>query len=325
MTSQPLILHTFSPGRWLPLPRIAPGTALVLTYGEDDRRTFTRRPSRFQRRGACQADLVDLRPQRARGELRTPARGDVYHFVVTVEVTWRVVDAAAMVAAHLQHPRAIVLTMLAQRFRTQSRYYEGHGAEQLEERLNRLFVEPWDIGAGLHITRAHAWVAIDPRLVQRRLTDDVNQFDADQDQRLLSQRVEHLREVMNGHNDAVVLHLAQHPEDTRSVLQEIVGAHERDRSARLELLEKLVSEGFLLDADVAPLRARVVGISTDSTWSTPWSTGDLERTDAFHASAAEKGGVLLPLQGTGASDPNKANVRAESENGRRDTTPVDDS
>jgi hypothetical protein len=230
-----------------------------------------------------------------------------------------------MVAAHLQHPRGIVLTMLDQRFRTQSRYYEGHGAEQLEERLNRLFVEPWDIGAGLHITRVHAWVTIDPRLVQRRLTHDVNQFDADQNQRLLSQRVEHLREVMNGHNDAIVIHLAQHPEDTRSVLQEIVGAHERDRAARLELLEKLVSEGFLPDAEVAPLRARVIGISTDSTWSTAWSTGDLERTDAFHASAGEKAGVLLPLQGTGASDPNKANVRAESENGHKDTTPVDDS
>lgn len=273
MAANSVVLGTWPGSPFIRLPAMRPGAAYVVTRkdGKVDRATY--RPAWRQRRGATRVYLIDVRERRYAAALRLPAEGDVYHFSGYVDAGWKVSDPVAVVEHGVTSPERVVHKYLEYLLRRRSRYYRPNDASKAEDALSNMVKEPVELGQGLQVLDCRVRVLVDERLVRRTIENDTNEFRVEQDRhRLLEQRrrIEHLKELVGGPADVLLVHVAQHPEQTADILHLIVQTRDKDQQARLELLQRLVDKGFILDSDVAPLRDRVLGLPTTGTWSGRW-------------------------------------------------------
>jgi hypothetical protein len=290
VSSQPLVIGTYPANRLLPLPPVPPGARLVVTYPEPYgdpleplvlgsphvapagpfRRVFDRRPSREEREGGLQIDVVDVRPHRVSGTLTLPARGDVYQFTVRVTAIWYAARPHEVVGSHIANPHTVVLEEIDHLFRRVTRTVHADEAEALELRLNETVDRPRPVppDTGLDIVSCRARVRLDERRAERWLQFDTNEIDRQQENYRRDQereQVRHLRELVGDNSDAVFLHLARHPEDTAGVLEHVLRTYERDHAAGVELLERLLAKGRLRDQDPPP-RQHVLEMPPDAPW-----------------------------------------------------------
>jgi hypothetical protein len=69
-----------------------------------------------------------------------------------------------------------------------------------------------------------------------------------------------LRGMVDGsENNLVLLHLMQHPEDTGTVLQMMAEARDKNQAVQLGLLDRMLENNLITDADAQPLRDSVLG------------------------------------------------------------------
>ena len=114
---------------------------------------------------------------------------------------------------------------------------------------------PVVIDSGLTVTGLSVRLTLD-----KRRSGATAELDASDHAGLLAQRrVRLLQGLLDGDEAYLMLHLAQHPDDTGTVLQMIAAARERTDQVRLGLLDKMIDNGFILDADIGPLRDSILG------------------------------------------------------------------
>jgi len=111
-------------------------------------------------------------------------------------------------------------------------------------------------GNGLALTAVTARVVLD-----ERQSSPVARREADAHTGVIEQqRYARLRaRLADGDQSFVLEHLAQHPEDTGTILQMLTVGRERNDQNRLALLDRLLNQGFVQEADVGGLRDAILG------------------------------------------------------------------
>src|SRR4051812_43139114 len=266
---QSLILQSYPATAHAQVPAAAPDTVVVVTYADARTTLFTGRPRWRDRRGASRFDVVDVSDHTSRVTARLPAHGDVYMFGAEVTVSWRVVDAGEVVRRRTTDGDAVALGYLLDVFRSLSRRYQPRDVAGAEDALRSGLPVPVRLPAGLEIVGFSVALTVDRRLAERVTARDdaLHTTDLDQlDVIRIQDRAERLRYLVDGPQGAVLVHLAQHPEDTGSVLQLMVQGRTDDRNHHLALLDRLLQNDFVQEADVAPLRAMLLG-SAPGAWN----------------------------------------------------------
>lgn len=266
---KPLIIQSFLGSDHARVPPAASDTVVVVTYADARTALFTGRPRWRDRRGASRFDVVDVSDHVTRTSTHLPTHGDVYRFGADVTIAWHVYDAGEVVRRRAVHGDDLALGYVLEQFRSLSRRYQAKDVAGAEESLRRALPLPVRLPSGLEIIGISAALTVDQRLA-RRVTDrdealhttDIDQIDVTR----LQDRADRLRPLVQGPQGAVLVHLAQHPEDTGSVLQLMVQGRNEDRAHHLALLDRLLQNEFVQEADVAPLRAALLG-SVPGAWN----------------------------------------------------------
>jgi len=237
------------------MPRARPDTVYVLSYQSGDVRAFVRPPGISERAGSRYCFVVDVAQQHTSGKVRIPARGDVYFFGVEFEAAWHVSDPTTVVRHNITDGGALITGHLRDIMWRSGRRYGPNDAESAEEAIRTALRLPVVIDSCLTVTGLSVRLTLD-----KRRSGATAELDASDHAGLLAQRrVRLLQGLLDGDEAYLMLHLAQHPDDTGTVLQMIAAARERTDQVRLGLLDKMIDNGFILDADIGPLRDSILG------------------------------------------------------------------
>jgi hypothetical protein len=253
--SSPVILQRITEGFRTNPPKLPPHAVFVLNYGAGVLKTFNRKPPMPDRIKSKYHYLVDTSEHRQVGSLRMPAMGDVYFFQLDYDATWQVSDPEAVVRRNVRDGGAVVEGFLRDALWRAGRSYSPNSVQMAEEEARRSLRAPFDLGGGLTVT----WLSIRLTLDERQSTAVVQVDEDAHTGRLTRSRVLRLRELLDGDESYLMLHLAQHPEDTGSVLQMLAASRERNEQVRLGLLDRMLERGFIQDADIGPLRESILG------------------------------------------------------------------
>lgn len=253
--SSPVILERFESGLLASVPRPRPDTVFVLSYNGGELRTYVRTPTMIERRGSKYCFVVDASERHSHGKLRIPSMGDIYFFAVEYNAVWYVTDPAAVVRRNVTDADGLVRGFLRDSLWRVGRSYGPSEVQAAEDEITRNLRPPFDLGNGLTLTGLSVRLVLDKR--QALATQEVH-ADAHRGQ-LEQNRIMRLRQLVDGDESFLLLHLAQHPDDTKSVLQMLADTRERNDQIRLGLLDRMLDRGFIQDADIAGLRNSVLG------------------------------------------------------------------
>jgi hypothetical protein len=238
------------------MPRARPDTVYVLSYQRGDVRAFVRPPGISERAGSRYCFVVDVAQQHTSGKVRIPASGDVYFFGVEFEAVWHVSDPTTIVRHNITDGGTLITGHLRDLMWRSGRHYGPTDAEGAEEAIRRALRPPVVIDSGLTVTALSVRLTLD-----ERRSDATAELDASDHAGLLAQRrVRLLQGLLDGDEAYLMLHLAQHPDDTGTILQMLAAARDRSDQVRLGLLDKMIDNGFILDADIGPLRDSILGV-----------------------------------------------------------------
>jgi hypothetical protein len=253
--SSGVIVQVAAGGLFSGSPRALPSQVYVMAYNDGRVRALPGAPTASDRWGSRFCYIVDTAEQRTRGSFSVPARGDAYSFEAEVEATWKVTDPEAVVRAGLTDGEGVVLGRLKDVLWQLGRTFrpdEARGAESAARDVLRGLL-PLD--EGLTVLRSSVRFSTD-----RRITSAVVQSDSDTlQQSREAQRMRSLQSLVTGDESMLLMHLMQHPDDTREVLNMIIGARERNETVRLGLLDRMLANGFIQDGDLQGLREGVLG------------------------------------------------------------------
>lgn len=253
--SSPVILQQIDAGLTSSMPKPRPDAVFVLSYSGGVLKTFTRTPPMSKRMGSKYCYVVDTSERHTGGTLRIPARGDVYFFAVTFDSNWQVTDPQIVIRRNVRDGDAVVAGYLEDALWRMSRSYPPDDVQGAEDEARQSLRAPFDLDGGLTVTRLSLRLTLD-----ERQSGAAVEVDADiQAGRLAGSRVQRLRNLLDGDESFLLLHLAQHPDDTGSVLQMLAAARERGEQSRLGLLDRMLDRGFIQDADIGPLRDSILG------------------------------------------------------------------
>lgn len=253
--SSPVILQQIHAGFIASIPKPRPDAVFVLSYGGGGLKTFTRTPPVSERIGSKYCYIVDTSQRHASGSLRIPAMGDIYFFQLRYDATWQVTDPEAVVRRNVSDGDAVVAGFLQDALWRIGRSYPAGDAQGAEDKARRSLRVPFDSGGGLTVTWLSVRLTLDERQSGAAVEVDTDAHTG----RLARSRVQRLRALLDGDESFLLLHLAQHPEDTGSVLQMLATSRERNEQMRLGLLDRMLDRGFIQDADIGPLRASILG------------------------------------------------------------------
>ncbi len=257
--SAPIILDKIVSGMLGSVPRPTPSAAYVLSYSSGELRLFTRAPSMSDRMGSKYCFIVDASERHTSGTLSIPTRGDIYFFQVEFEASWYVSDPAAVVRRNATHGDELISSYLSNAMWRLGRNHPPNDAQGAEDEILQSLHAPWDLGNGITLTGISTRVVLD-----QRQSGSVAEIDADAHTGILEKnRFTRLRARLDDGDQSFVLeHLSQHPGDTGSVLQMLAATRERNEQTRLALFDRLVSQGYIQDADIGPLRDMILGGSS---------------------------------------------------------------
>jgi hypothetical protein len=253
--SSPIILQKIDAGLIASIPKPRPDAVFVLSYGGGGLKTFNRTPPMSERIGSKYCYIVDLSERHTSGSLRIPAMGDVYFFQLGYDATWQVTDPEVVIRRNIGDGDAVVAGFLRDALWQIGRSYPPSAVQGAEDEARRYLEPPFDLGGGLAVTWLSIRLALDERQSEAAVEVDADAHSG----RLARTRVQRLRGLLDGDESFLLLHLAQHPEDTGSVLQMITTSRERNEQLRLGLLDRMLERGFVQDADIGPLRDSILG------------------------------------------------------------------
>jgi uncharacterized protein YegL len=236
---------------------------------------------------------VDLSDHRRTGVLQSsplPSSGDRYFFQCTVDVGFRVTDAAAVVQRHVTDALAIVYNYIIDTSRPVTRRYDIKDAQAAESEINYLFTAPVPLPEGITIYHCRVRLLPDPAaqsylqsLEAAVRTKAVNAAvhdvavanayqvaeleDIAQRARLGRERLELLAmgdRPVDLHS-IVQLHLAKHPDETAYVLdlfrqyeQAQLASQDASDQRAVELFRYMIEQDVMRAVDVAPLREQMI-------------------------------------------------------------------
>lgn len=237
------------------LPKLQPHAVFVLSYSGGGLKTFTKKPSMPERMSSKFCYIVDTSEHQTHGSLHIPAMGDVYVFQVDYDATWQVTDPEVVIRRNISDFASTVTGFLRDALWRVGRSYSPNAVQSAEDEARRYLQAPFELGGGLTVT----WLSIRLVLDERQSAPAVEVDTEAHVGRLTGSRVQRLRALLDGEESYLMLHLAQHPEDTGSVLQMLAAARTRNEDIRLGLLDRMLERGFIQDADIGPLRDNVLG------------------------------------------------------------------
>ena len=257
--SDPIIMDKIVTGMLSTVSRPSPTAFYVLSYNGGDLRVFTRSPGIADRLGSKYCFTVDASERHSAGMLQIPARGDVYFFQVHFESSWYVSDPLSIVRRNAVHGDELITSFLSNHMWRLGRAHAPDDAQGAEDDILASLSTPWDMGNGLTLTGITARVVLD----DHRSTA-VKELDSDSHTGQLEQRrYSRVRNrLADGDQSLILEHLAQHPEDTGSILQMMASNRDRTEQNRIAMFDRLVAQGFIDESDVGSLRDSVLGGST---------------------------------------------------------------
>jgi len=253
--SSPVILQRIDAGLMASMPKPRPDAVFVLSYGGGGLKTFTRTPPMSERMGSKYCYIVDASERHARRTLHIPARGDVYFFAVNFDANWQVTDPQVVVRHNVRDGDAVVAGYLEDALWRMGRAYPPDDVQGAEDQARQSLRAPFQLDGGLTVTRLSLRLTLDERQAGAAVEVDADVHAG----HLAGSRVQRLRNLLDGDESFLLLHLAQHPDDTGSVLQMLAAARERGEQSRLGLLDRMLDHGFIQDADIGPLRDGILG------------------------------------------------------------------
>jgi uncharacterized protein YegL len=236
---------------------------------------------------------VDVRDHEFRIDLDKallPARGDLYQFSGTVEVGFRVTDPVTVVRRQIGDGMTVVFTRLHDGLRRASRAFDIEDSARAEAAINEMFAGPVPLDEGITVYRCSARLAPDQRareyLEKRRNADrqlEVGQaehrvnikathYDLELSTLRHNAEIDHrkreLQELSGAdldHRRLLFLHLAEHPEDTETVLaylnryedKQFERAAEREQR-RIDVIQFMIENKLVHAVDVDKVIAEAV-------------------------------------------------------------------
>lgn len=256
------ILQRHESGWLTSAPKVGATEVYVLSYHDGRLQAFLRRPGFAERAGSRYCYVIDTSEQRTAWSFTAPSRRDAYYFTVFADVTWRVNDPEGLVRSGSQDAIQVIRTSIEDEMWYIARGFlpdDSAGAERAcRQAAAMLDTRP----AGLVVSRAVTRVTTDKSLTDatRHTGQELHRNDIDRIHRQLEDdRVNHLRALMQGDDSMILLHLANNRADTGGVISMLMEARQRGESARSELFDKMVSNGFIQDSDVQGLRDSLLG------------------------------------------------------------------
>ena len=251
----PLIITKSESRLMAAMPRPRPDAVIVLAYSGGGVKTFRHAPGMADRSGSKWCYVIDVAQHFSSGELTIPARGDVYFFRAWFDAGWQVSDPEEVVRHNIEHGEPVVSGFLSDALWRRGRAHDPDDAQGAEDEIRSAVRPPLAMGCGLALSALNVRLSLDSREADAAATD----AEEARAGRRQTERVRRLRTLVDGDESLLLLHLSQHPGDTTTVLQMVTQARERNDRVRLELLDRMLKEGFIQDADIGPLRDSVLG------------------------------------------------------------------
>lgn len=249
------VIEPVDKGLFGTLPALPVGHVYVMSYRDGHLRTFRSSPGWGDARGAKSCFRVDTTDHGDTRFCTLRSSVDAYSFSVTLGATWRVTSPEAAVAAGPATGGSTVLNTLEQDAWQIARTFSPQQPAQVEDAIRAQCSGLALDSCGLTIVRAWARFAGDNRIANAVIGVDEERYKAE----VVQKRVRDLAEIFgDGTRPALLYHLAQHPEDTPTVLAAEAAQNEQDRTGFFQLLDRLLSNNLLNDADAQALRDRVL-------------------------------------------------------------------
>jgi hypothetical protein len=263
--SSGIILHTVESSFFSSPPKAHPSNIYVVSYNDGRVRSFTGAPSASDRWGSRFCYIVDTAERRVSDSFTVPTAIDAYSFTVEAAATWKVTDPEAVVRANLSDGNEVVLARLQDELWGIGRGFRPDDVVGAEAAARAVLAGVRQLDEGVTVLRSTARFRVDTHLTTAVLERDQDSHRGSLDE----QKMARLRRMFEGSEDAVLLHLLQHPDDTGTVLQMMTEARERNQTAQFGLLDRLLEHGLITDADAQPLRDSLLGPGTPSVTMRP--------------------------------------------------------
>ena len=263
--SSGVILRTIESSFWSAPPKAHPSNIYVVSYNDGRVRSFTGAPTASDRWGSRFCYIVDTAERRVSDSFTVPTAIDAYLFTVEATATWKVTNPEAVVRANLSDGNEVVLGRIRDELWFVGRGFRPDDAAGAEAAARGALATVREFDEGLTLLRSTARFTVDTNL-----TMAVRERDQDSHQGSLDeQRTARLRRMFEGTDDAILLHLRQHPDDTVTVLQMLAETRDRNQTAQFGLLDRMLEHGLITDADAQPLRDSLMGTNTPSATMRP--------------------------------------------------------
>lgn len=264
------LIHDHGPvtmGERGPFPQ--PGLALVYSDREGTTLALPRRPSitaAFRYQSWYQVD-ISRRQDTIDAEL--PSSTDSMRFQLQADVLWGVTDPALIVRHRTTDGLSIVRSRLVDRTWRVTRRYDIEDYLAVEGFLQAEYergpvvlsdgITIFNVAIRLHSDDLTAQFQAGRRQLERtgvtdRYEHDNKQKRERQEAELEHERMRALRQIAKGEDDLMFVFLARHPDQVGTILQAVAQRREMTQNAQLTLFDKMVSEGFIQEADVEPMR-----------------------------------------------------------------------
>lgn len=316
--SSGVILRTVEAGFFNAPPKAHPSNIYVVSYSDGRIRSFTGAPSAGDRWGSRYCYIVDTAERRVQKTFSIPTSVGAYSFTAEVEATWKVTSPEAVVRANLSDGNEVVLARLQDELWIVGRQFAPQEVVGAETAARSALRRVRDLDEGLTVLRSAARFREDRHLTMAVIQRDQDTHQASREER----RMQLLRRLVDGSDESVLLmHLMQHPDDTKTVLQILSDARDRNQTARFGLLDRLLDHNLITDADAQPLRDQVVGTAGTppvtmppiTSLATPQALPSAPASSALAAPDSSPPGRQAAPGGTGNVSAKKAYVVADAD------------
>jgi hypothetical protein len=256
--SDGVILNAVPSGLFTPPPRAQANNVYFVSYADGRLQAFSGAPAAADRWGSRFCYIVDIAEHRTWGSFELPSSNDAYSFTIEAETTWKVTNPEAVVRNNLTGGGDVVLARLKDELWLIGRQYAPGDAAGAELAARSALHRAIHLDQGITVLRCTARFRVDSHLTAAVLERD----QATHQQGLDVQRMQHLRQLVDGSDDSMImLHLLQHPDDTGTILQMMTDARDKNQAVQMGLLDRMLENKLITDADAQPLRDRVLGQS----------------------------------------------------------------
>ena len=236
-----------------------PSNIYVVSYRDGRVQALHRRTVGNTAGGSRFCYIVDTAERRVTRFLHGANSVDAYSFTVEVEATWKVTDPEAVVRAGLSDGNEVVLARLKDELWVIGRELHPENAAGAEAAARSALSRS---GPG----RGHNHTPVHGPIPGRRPPDHGRagaRPGRPSGQPGRSRRwITCARWSTAARRRPILLHLLRHPDDTATVLQMMADARDKNQAVRLGLLDRMLEQNLITDADAQPLRDSVLGQTT---------------------------------------------------------------